>query len=96
MATCFAWGEEKNRLNRQKHRLGFETAVLVFDDPNTIALQERDVEGEQRWQMIGWAHTAILVVAHTIGEKDGDEVIRIISARKATTSERRLYEEEID
>lgn len=96
MATRLAWDEKKNRANRRKHLLGFETAVLVFDDPNAIAFQDREIEGERRWQTIGWAHTAIVVVAHTIGEEDGDEVIRIISARKATPSERTLYEEEID
>lgn len=70
--------------------------MLVFDDLDAIAFQDRDVAGEQRWQTIGWAQTAIVVVAHAIGEERGDEVIRIISARKATPSERRLYEEETD
>lgn len=96
MATRFAWDEKKNLANRRKHHIGFETAQLVFDDPNAIAFQDREIKGEQRWQMIGWAHTVIIVVAHTIKEEDGDEVIRIISARKATPSERTLYEEEID
>src|SRR5207249_4169319 len=68
---------------RRKHRIGFETALLVFDHPNAIAVQDREIEGEQRWQTVGRAHTAIVVVAHSIGEEDGDEVIRIISARKA-------------
>ncbi len=96
MAARFAWDERKNQANRRKHHIGFETAVLVFDDPNAIALQDRDVGLEQRWQMIGWAQTSIIVVAHTIGLGNGTEVIRIISARKATPSERRLYEEETD
>jgi hypothetical protein len=84
MAPRFAWDKKKNQANRRKHRIGFETAVLVFDDTNAIALQDRDVGGEQRWRTIGWAHTSIIVVAHTIGEGNGTEMIRIISARNAT------------
>lgn len=63
--------------------------ALIGTNRRAIAIQDRDIEGEQRWQTIGWAHTVIVVVAH------GDEVIRIISARKATPSERTLYEEEL-
>ncbi len=70
--------------------------MLVFDDPNAVAIQDRDVGGEQRWQTIGWADGLIVMVAHTIGVGNGTETIRIISARKATPSERRLYEEEAD
>ena len=94
MATRFTWYDRKNAANRRKHHVGFETAELVFEDPGAVALPDRDVEGEQRWQMIGWAQNMLLVVAHTAADEDGDEVIRIISARKATPSERRLYEEE--
>ena len=96
MAARFAWDERKNQANRRKHQIGFETAVLVFDDPNALAIQDRTVGGEQRWQAIGWAQTSILVVVHTIGAGNGTETIRIISARKATPLERRLYEEETD
>ena len=96
VATRFAWDERKNRVNRQKHRFGFETAKLVFDDPRAIAIQDRDANGEQRWQTIGLVGNSVIVVAHTVEEEDGDEIIRIISARKATPSERRLYEEEAD
>jgi uncharacterized DUF497 family protein len=96
MAVQFVWDPVKNRANRLKHHLGFETAALVFDDPNAVSLQDRDVEGEQRSKTIGLANSAVVVVAHTFGSEGGDELIRIISARKATRSERRLYEEEID
>ena len=94
MATRFVWNNRKNAANRRKHNVGFETAELVFEDPGAVALLDRVVEAEQRWQMIGWAQSMLLVVAHTVGEEDGDEVIRFISARKATPPERRLYEEE--
>ncbi len=93
MATRFTWDNRKNAANRRKHHVGFETAELVFEDPGAVALPHRVVEGEQRWQMIGWAQSMVLVVAHTVAEDNGGEVIRIISARKATAPERRLYEE---
>jgi len=53
------------------------------------------VEGEQRWKTIGWAAgvPVILSVAHTVAESGGEELIRIVSARKATAGERRGYEE---
>ena len=54
----------------------------------------RVVEGEERWQTLGLvAGSVVLLVAHAHREEKGDEVIRIISARKATPGERRVYEE---
>jgi len=38
----FAWDERKNRANQRKHGIGFETAVLVFDDPNHVSVQDRE------------------------------------------------------
>lgn len=90
----FDWDEEKNRRNRAKHKLSFETASLVFDDPQALSAPDRVVEGEVRWQTIGLvAGAVVLVVAHAFREENGEEVIRIISARKATGRERRVYEE---
>lgn len=88
----FTWDERKNRANQTKHGISFETAVLVFDDPYHISTQDREVGGELRWQTIGMVNgTQILVVAHTISESDDEEVVRIISARKATPQERSIY-----
>jgi uncharacterized DUF497 family protein len=96
VATRFEWDENKNRRNRAKHKISFETAAKVFEDPNLIARQDRDLEEEQRWQTIGYAE-GILTVAHTAQDSGSDETIRIISARRATPGERKLYEkEEID
>ncbi|MGB8918919.1 MAG: BrnT family toxin [Candidatus Sulfotelmatobacter sp.] len=82
----------KDRLNRRKHRISFDTALHVFDDPYHVTTQDREVEGEPRWQTIGMigAHN-VLLVAHT--EDDETGAIRIISARKATRTERRIYAE---
>jgi uncharacterized DUF497 family protein len=86
----FAWDERKNRVNQQKHGVSFETAILVFDDPYHLTRQDREVEGEPRWQTIGMVKGVhVLLVAHTVDE-DG-EVVRVLSARKATPSERSVY-----
>ena len=69
---------------------------LVFDDPCAVSMQDRTVQGEERWQTIGLVGGVVaLLIAHTYDEEDGDEVIRIVSARKATPRERRVYEENL-
>jgi uncharacterized DUF497 family protein len=86
----FDWDEDKNRRNVAKHRIHFETAILVFEDPRALVRLDRVVDGEERWQTIGMIDGLIvLLVAHTLD----DDSVRIISARKATPRERRLYEE---
>ena len=91
----FTWDERKNRANRRKHGISFETAVLVFEDPDHLSIQDREVEGELRWQTIGMVQgKQILLVAHTLSEsvhEAKEEVARIISARKATPQERSIY-----
>jgi hypothetical protein len=89
------WAEQKNRQNRVKHGVSFETAQHVFDDPHHLSIQDRYEDGEERWQTIGMiGGVVVLLVAHAHYEADGDEVIRIISARKATSFERRNYEDQ--
>lgn len=88
------WDENKNRSNVGRHHLSFETAALVFDDPNILSvLDQRFDYGEERWISIGMAAgLLVLTVAHTARENDdGEEIIRIISARKATKAERERY-----
>lgn len=97
----FTWDEAKNRSNRKKHKLSFETAARVFDDPFHLSVQDRVEDGEERWQTLGQVDgIMLLLVAHTVaegepGEGSGEpvEVIHIISARKAEKHERRRYEE---
>jgi hypothetical protein len=89
------WDETKNRANQVKHGLSFETASLVFDDSLSISFPERNVEGEDRWWTIGSPDGIVLLtVAHTLAGFGDHEIVRIVSARKATPSERKLYEEE--
>lgn len=86
----FVWDERKNRANKRKHGISFDTASQVFDDPFQLTMQDREVESEPRWQTIGIVNGIhILLVAHTIS--DDEEVVRIFSARKATAGERSLY-----
>jgi uncharacterized protein len=90
----FEWDEQKNRRNRAKHKIGFETASLVFEDPWALSNPDRVVEGEERWQTMGLIDAAtVVVVAHACQQVNAEEMVRIISARKATPHERRVYEE---
>jgi uncharacterized protein len=89
----FTWNEQKNRTNREKHGISFNTAVQVFLDPLHISRQDRVVDGEERWQTIGMVNGFLLIlVAYTVIDEE-EELIRIISARKATRQERIEYEE---
>jgi uncharacterized protein len=88
------WDEAKNQINQAKHGIRFDVAVEVFEDPMAVSVQDREVEGEPRWQTIGMVRGIhLLLIAHTLREEDGDETIRLVSARKANRSERRIYEE---
>ena len=90
----FEWDENKNRENRKKHGVSFEFAMEVFDDPFSLTSQDRIVEGEERLWTLGRVEDLnILVVVHTVVDERNEEVIRIISARKATPRERAFYEE---
>lgn len=90
----FEWDENKNRSNRVKHNVSFETAQLVFFDPYHLTLYDRLENGEDRWHTIGMAvGVHLLLVVHTYSNEHGEEVIRIISARRPTRKERNSYEQ---
>ncbi|AHJ75365.1 BrnT family toxin [Kosakonia sacchari] len=89
----FEWDATKAISNLRKHGIRFEDAVLVFDDPQHLSIQDRFENGEYRWQTLGLVHgVVIILVAHTIRFESGHEVVRIISARKADRKERSRYE----
>ncbi len=93
----WVWDEEKNRINRRDHKVSFGIAELVFDDPLAVTLPD-PYQDEERWRTIGspsMSSDVVLFVVHTWPEADetGEEVGRIISARKATRLEREAYEE---
>jgi len=85
----FTWDENKNRINVKKHGISFEQACKVFNDARKLekfdavhsALEDRNI-------IIGQAEANVLFVVNT--EVD-DEVVRIISARKANKKEREVY-----
>ena len=91
-----AWDENKDRLNRQKHGLSFEFAARVFEDPGAVSYRDRFVDGEQRWHTIGLTGGMMIVlVVHTARDENGEEKLRIISARKADRRERAIYDSSV-
>jgi len=92
----FEWDPAKARANERKHGVSFEIAVHVFEDPDALVEQDRIESGELRWQTLGLVDgILLLLVAHTVRfEDEGDEIIGIISARRADGKERRRYEKE--
>lgn len=94
MQISFEWDSEKASSNLAKHGISFDEAAHVFNDPNHISRQDRFENGEFRWQTMGLVGGCIVVlVAHTVKHDDSGEIVRIISARKATKNERLVYEQ---
>ncbi len=90
----FEWDEAKALSNVRKHGVRFDDAMLVFGDRFALIEQDRMVDEEPRWQALGWAGgNFLLMVAHTAWTEGEDEMIRIISARKASRKERKRYDE---
>jgi uncharacterized DUF497 family protein len=90
----FEWDEIKNQSNRNKHGVSFEEAQTVFDDPMHLSkLDYRFSYFEERWITIGTTQkSSILVVANLFFSDEGEEIIRIISARPANPKEKADYE----
>lgn len=93
----FLWDPEKAEINVRKHGVSFEMAQTVFDDPLHLSILDSKRHDEERWITIGRsADNRTVVVVHTYGiTEDQHEMIRIISARKATRKEVNQYEEGI-
>ena len=90
----FEWDATKDRTNQRKHGFGFRTAARVFEDPNMVLMEDRiDEEGEPRWHALGMVGGRfLLIVVHVYREaENGEEIIRIISAREANQHEGRVY-----
>jgi hypothetical protein len=85
----WTWSAAKDRENKRKHGLGFDTARFVFDDPHALSRPD-PFPHEERWQTIGVIGRVTVLVVHTWPDEESG---RIISARKATAHERRAYEE---
>ena len=87
----FEWDERKDLENQRKHGVSFEEAQSVFYDYQAVEFfDEAHTENEERFLLLGIsAKLRILLVCHCI--REGGDVIRIISARKATRNEQREY-----
>jgi uncharacterized DUF497 family protein len=87
----FEWDELKDRENQRKHRISFEEAQTVFFDEHALRFYDPDhSDDEDRFLMLGMSFSLhILIVCHCY--RESDEVIRIISARKADKKERCNY-----
>ncbi len=89
----FQWDESKAKSNLKKHRVSFEEAATFFSSaPIRVFLdQKHSTENEDRFVAIGYSQIhRLLVVVHCYFENK--EIIRIISARKATKQERQFFE----
>lgn len=88
----FEWDPAKARENVRKHGISFDEAQTVFADDRAILLDDPDHSaGEDRFALLGLsAPLRVLVVAHCY--REGASVVRIISARKATRTERAQYD----
>jgi len=90
MKLTFEWNAEKAKENIRKHKISFEEAKTVFNDPFLMTFPDPEHSAsEQRYLNIGTCSKGrVLIIIHT--ERDAD--IRIISCREATPRERRVYE----
>lgn len=94
MTTC-EWDPRKDARNRRKHGVAFAATATVLDDPFALMAFDRNLDGEDRWRMIGRAADGeTLVVAVVIRDLAGGETARIISARRALRHERLRYEQQ--
>ena len=83
----FEYDEEKNKLNIKKHGISFRSAARVFFDYDRIELfDEKNSQDEDRFIVLGCVQ-GILYVVYTMRH----EAARLISARMATPTERRIY-----
>ncbi len=92
-ALAFEWDRQKASANQRKHRVSFDEAKSAFLDENARVIPDSQSSGEEdRFVLLGLSvRLRLLVVVHAY--RGADDVIRIISARKADPSERQQYSE---
>lgn len=90
-SLAFTWDDQKNQLNIKKHKISFEEAQTVFFDENAIEFEDPDHSAkENRFILLGLSYKIrTLVVCHCF--RNTEKEIRIISARKATKNEQKIY-----
>jgi hypothetical protein len=89
----FDWDSKKESSNKRKHNISFSDAKEIFLDPFHLSISDDyHSQEEERWITIGSTiNNKIIVVCHTYRFMENEEVIRIISARAATSREKRQY-----
>ncbi len=87
----FEWDENKNEQNQKRHGVAFEEAQTVFFDDNAVEFYDAEhSEHEDRFLILGFsARFRMLIICHCF--REDEDIIRIISARKATKNERKFY-----
>lgn len=78
----------KAKSNLKKHGVAFDVASACLLDPLALVIEDPDAAGEARWLLIGMSDAGLLTVCYTLRD---EETIRLISARKATTKEKKYY-----
>ena len=88
----FEWDENKNTINKRKHRISFEEAQTVFYDAEALVIPDPEhSQDEERFIILGMSRRAnLLVVCHCY--RESETVIRIITKRKATRNETAQYQ----
>lgn len=91
----FEWDKKKETINIKKHGVTFEQASYVFADSYALSrFDDEHSEEEDRYVLLGKSlNETLLLVIHTFRDKNGIEFVRIISARKATSQEKKAYQE---
>ncbi len=87
----YSWDEEKAASNLEKHGVTFQEAASVFDDPLFVDFYDPDHSiDEHRYLIVGRSNAGrLLIISYT----ERDEVVRLITARELTATERKAYEE---
>ena len=90
----FEWDKNKENTNIKKHGVTFEQASYVFADKYALnKFDDEHSDSEDRWILLGKSlNETLLLVVHTFKDSDGIEIVRIISARKATKFESQIYQ----
>ncbi len=93
MEIRFTWNEAKAKRNLRLHKISFELARNVFNDPYVFTLDDCETgDGETRYHAIGYASGQLLAVVVFVDlSQDSEERIHIISARKAEAFEEAIY-----
>ncbi|MBQ4469210.1 MAG: BrnT family toxin [Synergistaceae bacterium] len=90
----FTWDDEKEKINIRKHGIDFTTAAAAFFDEDAVYESNSvdEITGEERFDIIGWLVSKLMFVVYveriTI---NGNDIIRVISAREATKEEKIRY-----